>query len=124
MTTIAAIKRLDGFKKIRSSVPMQAIPRAMLSLALQTVKEEFSRRITLAISPTAHRAAHAIDCEIALEPMTRTLTAMVEVVKFVRCEHAAKLFRYHGHFFFPFFGSPSYTTRWKAKSQGSFTAKP
>jgi hypothetical protein len=50
--------------------------------------------------------------------MTRTLTAMVEVVKFVSCEPAAKLFRYRRHFFFPSFGSTSYTTRWKAKSQG------
>jgi hypothetical protein len=97
---------------------MQAIPRAMLPLALQAVKEGFSRRITLAISLTAHRASHAIDCELGPEPMTHTLTTMVEVVELARCDPAAKLFRYRGHFFFPYFGSTSYTTRWKAKSQG------
>src|ERR1700742_2882082 len=73
MTTTAVIKHFDVFKQVRDGFAMRAIPRAVHPLVLQAIEEAFGRRVIPATAFAAHRAAHAVRAQLALEFVARIL---------------------------------------------------
>src|ERR1700754_227725 len=84
MTTTAVIKHFDVFKQVRDGFAMRAIPRAVHPLVLQAIEEAFRRRVIPATAFAAHRAAHAVRAQLALEFVARILTASVRVMQHTR----------------------------------------
>ena len=75
MTTTAVIKHFNVFEQVRHGFAMRAIPRAVNPLVLQAVEEAFRRRIVPTISFAAHRAAHPVRGQLALEVVAGVLAA-------------------------------------------------
>lgn len=73
MTTTAVIKHFNVFEQVRHGFAMRAVLRAVYPLVLQAVEEAFRRRVIPAISFAAHRAAHPVGGQLALEFMARVL---------------------------------------------------
>lgn len=81
MTTTAVIKHFDVFEQVRDGFAMRAIPRAVNPLVLQAVEEAFRRRVVPTISFAAHRAAHPVRGQLALEVVAGVLTASIRMMQ-------------------------------------------
>lgn len=81
MTATAVIKHFYVFEQVRDGFAVRAIPRAMDALVLQAVEEAFRRRVIPATAFAAHRAAHAVRVQFALEVVAGVLTASDALLK-------------------------------------------
>lgn len=73
MATTAVIKHFNLFEQVRHGFATRAIPRAVNPFVLQAVKETFRRRVVPAAALAAHRTAHAVRTQLALEFMACVL---------------------------------------------------
>ncbi len=73
MTTTAVVEHFNVFKQIGLRVLMRPVARGVNPFVLQAVEEAFRRGVVPAISLAAHRAAHTVGGQFALELVTRIL---------------------------------------------------
>ena len=91
MTTTAVVKHFNVFAQVRNGFAMRAIPRAGYPLVLQAVEEVLRGRVVPAIPFAAHRAAHRLEGQLALESVAGIYSDEMESVgRFVEC-HAISM---------------------------------
>lgn len=90
MATIAVVKLFDVLEQIGLRVLMRPVARGVNPFVLQAVEEAFRRDVVPTISLAAHRAAHVVGGQFALELVTRVQAAPIRVAPCAESGTAAK----------------------------------
>lgn len=85
MLPLAVVEDLDVLEAGGLHVSMSGIANAMHPLVLEAVEPALRRRVIPAVSLSAHRAGHAVFCELVLKGMAGVLAAPVGMMHQAHC---------------------------------------